>query len=147
MTDTPQINDIVKDTDTNKVGKVMGFVGPHVQLRPLGGGREWDAQPENLEWADPAQALRAGVAEANARSRRGAAVATNSVLPTQAGVLRTTSGTPSASAECTLAEQPGYEDMHNACRETQDVPLPGATGILLAPRCGCNCHTTVGDTS
>ncbi|WP_327137421.1 hypothetical protein OG585_27505 [Streptomyces sp. NBC_01340] len=41
------------------------------------------------------------------------------------------------SAECA---QPGYEDLHDACRQTVDVPLPGCVGILLAHRCPCTCH-------
>ncbi|KUN91700.1 hypothetical protein AQJ67_41900 [Streptomyces caeruleatus] len=45
------------------------------------------------------------------------------------------------SAECALAERPGYGDLHKACRQTHDVPLPHAYGILLLPSCGCGCHT------
>jgi hypothetical protein len=66
---TPSVGDVVEDTDLNKVGRVMGFEGGYVQLRPLGGGREWDADPDRLRPATPAQALSAGVARANARSR------------------------------------------------------------------------------
>ncbi len=65
----PEPGDLVEDTGNKKTGKVMGFEGPYVQLRPLGGGREWDAKPENLKPATLPEALRAGVAAANARSR------------------------------------------------------------------------------
>ncbi|HEY9441194.1 MAG TPA: hypothetical protein VIS29_21630, partial [Streptomyces sp.] len=41
------------------------------QLRPLGGGRKWDAHPTRVRPADPAELLSARVAEANARSRSG----------------------------------------------------------------------------
>ncbi|AJE85734.1 MULTISPECIES: hypothetical protein [Streptomyces] len=34
------------DTRTGQLGRVMGHEGPYVQLRPLGGGREWDCAPE-----------------------------------------------------------------------------------------------------
>lgn len=44
------------------------------------------------------------------------------------------------SAECTLGQRPGYRDVHRECRQTKDVPLPHATGILLVRRCGCLCH-------
>lgn len=44
------------------------------------------------------------------------------------------------SAECMLARRPAYEDLHRECRQTKDVPLPHATGILLVRRCGCACH-------
>lgn len=64
-----RLGDIVEDTRLKKFGKVMGFVGPYVQLRPVGGGREWDADPGELRAATPAEGLSAGVAVANARSR------------------------------------------------------------------------------
>ncbi|WP_446750441.1 hypothetical protein [Streptomyces sp. AC1-42T] len=52
----------------------MGHEGPWLQLRPLGGGREWDADPDRLRPLDPAELLSARVAEANARSRTGLGV-------------------------------------------------------------------------
>jgi hypothetical protein len=70
MTDALHIGDLVKDAKADgRVGRVMGFVGGRVQLRPPGGGIEWDAQAENLTPVTPAEALSAGVARANARSR------------------------------------------------------------------------------
>ncbi|MGW3650969.1 hypothetical protein [Streptomyces sp. NPDC000878] len=65
----PDLGDTVEDTGTRKVGKVMGFEGPYVQLRPVGGGREWDARPENLRPVTAADALSSAVAVANSRSR------------------------------------------------------------------------------
>ncbi|MEI5520640.1 hypothetical protein WB388_08500 [Streptomyces brasiliscabiei] len=65
----PALGDLVEDTARKRVGKVMGFEGPYVQLRPIGGGREWDAEPGSIRQATLAQALSAGVAVANARSR------------------------------------------------------------------------------
>jgi hypothetical protein len=144
MTNAPHIDDIVKDTDSNKIGRVMGFVGPYVQLRPVGGGREWDAQREHLESVDAAEALSVRVAEVNVRSRRGAAVATGTVL---ANPENPRSGARTPSAECELAKRPGYEDLHDACRQTHDVFLPGAIGIVLMPCCGCRCHTATEGTS
>ena len=47
----------------------MGHEGPYVQLRPHGGGREWDAEPASVRLATPAERLRAATAYANARSR------------------------------------------------------------------------------
>ncbi|MFF5309180.1 hypothetical protein [Streptomyces massasporeus] len=32
-----------RDTAHDRVGRVMGHEGPCLQIRPLGGGREWDA--------------------------------------------------------------------------------------------------------
>ncbi|WP_405948344.1 hypothetical protein OG588_19015 [Streptomyces prunicolor] len=44
------------------------------------------------------------------------------------------------SAECIVAQRPEYKELHDDCRQTTDIPLPGTTGILLQPRCGCACH-------
>ncbi|WSV01345.1 hypothetical protein OG217_04110 [Streptomyces sp. NBC_01023] len=56
---------------SNRVGIVMAHEGPWIQLRPLGGGREWDADPARVRPVGPAELLQARVAEANARSRSG----------------------------------------------------------------------------
>jgi hypothetical protein len=64
-----KLGDLVEDTGAQRVGRVMGFEGPYVQLRPVDGGREWDARPERLRPATLAEVLSTGVAKANARSR------------------------------------------------------------------------------
>jgi len=43
------------------------------------------------------------------------------------------------SAECALAARPDYAGLHVDCRQTKDISLPGANGILLVRR--CTCHT------
>ncbi|WP_192582901.1 hypothetical protein [Streptomyces albicerus] len=48
--------------------------------------------------------------------------------------------TTGMSAECALARRPGYEDLHDECTQTEDVPLPHSFGILLVRRCTCGCH-------
>ncbi|GAA2774019.1 hypothetical protein GCM10010521_60340 [Streptomyces rameus] len=65
----PAVGSHVMDTGTGRVGIVMGHEGPYVQLRPYGGGREWDAEPDALRSATPAERLSAATAYANARSR------------------------------------------------------------------------------
>ncbi|MFF6994377.1 hypothetical protein ACFY93_05380 [Streptomyces sp. NPDC008313] len=60
----------VRDTARDRVGIVMGHEGPYLQLRPLTGGREWDADPAHVLPLTPPELLRARVAEANALSRR-----------------------------------------------------------------------------
>jgi hypothetical protein len=65
---TPQIGDLVFDEATRKVGRVVDRVGPYWQLKPHGGGREWDAHGP-LRPATQAERLSCGVALANARSR------------------------------------------------------------------------------
>ncbi|MFJ6658739.1 hypothetical protein ACIQNG_20675 [Streptomyces sp. NPDC091377] len=49
------------------------------------------------------------------------------------------------SAECALAARPGYELLHDDCRQTKDVPLPYGGGTVLVPRCACPCHTPGGE--
>lgn len=65
----PRLGDTVEDTERNKCGKVAGCVGPYIQLRPIGGGIEWDARPERLQPVPAGTALSEGVSVANARSR------------------------------------------------------------------------------
>lgn len=48
---------------------VMGHEGPYVQLRPYGGGKEWDCEPDAVRGATVAERLSAATAYANARSR------------------------------------------------------------------------------
>ncbi|MFD8913489.1 hypothetical protein [Streptomyces sp. NPDC059575] len=61
----------VRDLTRDRVGIVMGHEGPHLQLRPLSGGREWDVHPRHVQPLTPAELLRARLAEANHRSRTG----------------------------------------------------------------------------
>ncbi|MFF0447011.1 hypothetical protein ACFYT4_11445 [Streptomyces sp. NPDC004609] len=67
----PEPGDVVRDAATRKVGRVMDRVGARVQLRPLNGGREWDALPGDLRPAAQSDAMSEAVADANALSRRG----------------------------------------------------------------------------
>lgn len=52
----------------------------------------------------------------------------------------TTADDVTLSAECALGQRPGYTEVHQECRQTKDVPLPHARGILLVRRCACACH-------
>ncbi|MFI6289385.1 hypothetical protein ACIBCM_32350 [Streptomyces sp. NPDC051018] len=67
----PEPGEVVHDAATRKVGRVMDRMGSRVQLRPLNGGREWDALPSDLRPAAQSDAMSEAVAEANALSRRG----------------------------------------------------------------------------
>ncbi|MEU2929819.1 hypothetical protein ABZ636_32900 [Streptomyces sp. NPDC007251] len=53
------------DARTGRLGEVMGRVGGRVQLRPIGGGREWDCPPESVEPAPPDAVLRERVRQLN----------------------------------------------------------------------------------
>lgn len=50
---------LVVDEGTGKLGCVMGCTGPYVQLRPVAGGREWDADPARVREATAEERLRA----------------------------------------------------------------------------------------
>ncbi|MEU2992715.1 hypothetical protein ACPCAJ_32515 [Streptomyces griseoincarnatus] len=65
----PPAGTVVVDERTGRTGVVMDHVGPYLQLRPVGGGREWDALPARVRTASSAERLRASVAAVNARSR------------------------------------------------------------------------------
>jgi hypothetical protein len=65
------VGEMAIDVARGRVGVVMDREGPYVQLRPLGGGREWDARPEDVRPATAAEQLSAKVAEANANAVRG----------------------------------------------------------------------------
>ncbi|WP_139141116.1 MULTISPECIES: hypothetical protein [Streptomyces] len=66
----PVVGSAVRDLARDRVGVVMGREGPYLQLRPLCGGREWDAGPDRVRLLTHAEALSARVAEVNARSRQ-----------------------------------------------------------------------------
>ena len=65
----PPIGTVVRDTELGRTGRVMGHEGPYVQLRPVDGGREWDARPSAVRLATLDERLQAGVESANARAR------------------------------------------------------------------------------
>lgn len=68
---TQQEDGIFVDTKMGKIGYVMGHAGPYVQLRPPGGGREWDADPDAIRQATDTEVLRARVTEMNRAERVG----------------------------------------------------------------------------
>ncbi|MDI3390723.1 hypothetical protein QIS99_31680 [Streptomyces sp. B-S-A8] len=59
---------LVKDSDNGKVGVVMGSEGPYLQLRPLNGGREWDARPDRIARLTVREEISARLAVQNERS-------------------------------------------------------------------------------
>ncbi len=57
------------DVRDGRIGEVIGHEGGRVQLRPVGGGCEWDCPPEALGEAAPGDVLRARVRRVNQESR------------------------------------------------------------------------------
>lgn len=69
-----EVGALVVDTARNDLGYVMGCVGPYVQLRPPGGGREWDADPEAVRPATDTERL-AAMRERNRALNHGGRIA------------------------------------------------------------------------
>ncbi|UIX35097.1 hypothetical protein [Streptomyces sp. GQFP] len=66
----PTPGTLVVDTSREgRVGEFRGTTGPYWSLRPVCGGTEWDAVPEHVRLATPAERLSARTARENARSR------------------------------------------------------------------------------
>ncbi|MEK8170553.1 hypothetical protein NKH77_15950 [Streptomyces sp. M19] len=67
---TPQLSRgvVVRDTSADRVGEVMDVRDARVFLRPLGGGREWEADPVATEVVPPGEVLHLKVQVANDRS-------------------------------------------------------------------------------
>ncbi|GGN85694.1 hypothetical protein GCM10011579_076780 [Streptomyces albiflavescens] len=63
---------LVYDPQARKVGEYRDSTGPYAMLRPVGGGREWEADPALIRAVTREERLSAEVKAANARSREGA---------------------------------------------------------------------------
>ncbi|MEV6330641.1 hypothetical protein [Streptomyces sp. NPDC051909] len=63
------------------VEEFRGHAGPHVMLRPLGGGREWQADPAHIRLATQDERLSAGVRAVNERARAAAVAFLDVELP------------------------------------------------------------------
>ncbi|MGW4492618.1 hypothetical protein [Streptomyces sp. NPDC004376] len=67
----PGIGELAKDSAKGRIGVVMGEVGGRVQIRPVGGGTEWDAMPDNVVAPSAREELSARLAIKNGNSRNG----------------------------------------------------------------------------
>ncbi|MFE9310353.1 hypothetical protein ACFZCV_29925 [Streptomyces sp. NPDC007920] len=67
----PSIGELAKDSTRGRIGVVMGEVGGRVQIRPIGGGTEWDAMPDNVVALSAREELSARLAIKNGNSRDG----------------------------------------------------------------------------
>ncbi|MFB7632876.1 hypothetical protein ACFC0M_18310 [Streptomyces sp. NPDC056149] len=66
----PAKGEFVRDRSRGRVGRVMDRAGARFQLRPIGGGVEWDVDPADLEPVPVSAVLSEHVAELNRRSGR-----------------------------------------------------------------------------
>ncbi|MCW7944325.1 hypothetical protein AAW14_20440 [Streptomyces hygroscopicus] len=67
----PGIGELAKDSASGRIGVVMGEVGGRVQIRPVGGGKEWDAMPDKVVASRAREELSARLAIRNGNSRNG----------------------------------------------------------------------------
>ncbi|MFS8201054.1 hypothetical protein ACLVWQ_20480 [Streptomyces sp. CWNU-52B] len=67
----PDIGELAKDSARGRIGVVMGEVGGRVQIRPIGGGREWDVMPDKVAALSAREELSARLAVKNDNSRVG----------------------------------------------------------------------------
>lgn len=67
----PGIGELAKDTASGRIGVVMGEVGARVQIRPIGGGVEWDARPDDVVALTAREELSARLSIRNGNSRDG----------------------------------------------------------------------------
>ncbi|GAA0342369.1 hypothetical protein GCM10009540_73230 [Streptomyces turgidiscabies] len=65
----PEPGTLMVDSSRDRVGEFRGVAGPYWFLRPVCGGTEWEAKPEHVRLATPAERLSARTARENARSR------------------------------------------------------------------------------
>jgi hypothetical protein len=67
----PGVGELAKDSARGRIGVVMGEIGGRVQIRPIRGGKEWDAMPDNVVALSAREELRARLAVKNGNSRVG----------------------------------------------------------------------------
>lgn len=65
----PGIGELAKDSASGRIGVVMGEIGGRVQIRPVRGGREWDAMPGVVVALSAREELSARLAVRNGNSR------------------------------------------------------------------------------
>ncbi|MFE0174131.1 hypothetical protein ACFWZ2_17595 [Streptomyces sp. NPDC059002] len=65
----PEAGTYAVDYRDGSVGQVMGCEGGLVQLRPIGGGREWDCPPGSVGEAPTGDVLRERVRQVNREGR------------------------------------------------------------------------------
>ncbi|MCT9109579.1 hypothetical protein ACH40F_41915 [Streptomyces sp. NPDC020794] len=67
----PGIGELAKDSARGRIGVVMGEIGGRVQIRPIRGGKEWDAMPDNVVALSAREELSARLAVKNGNSQVG----------------------------------------------------------------------------
>ncbi|WP_405913209.1 hypothetical protein OG760_23010 [Streptomyces sp. NBC_00963] len=66
----PDLGTLMVDTGHgNQTGEFRGLAGPYWSLRPVNGGAEWEAVPEQVRTPTRIELLAAEIARINARSR------------------------------------------------------------------------------
>ncbi|MFF0437190.1 hypothetical protein ACFYU9_33825 [Streptomyces sp. NPDC004327] len=101
------------------VGEFRGLAGPYAMLRPLGGGREWQADPAHLRPATQDERLSAGIRAVNERARAAAVAFLDVEVPAP----------PVPVPGC--AECDGLADRRRAARLAYDFSAETDANVLL----------------
>ncbi|GGQ28068.1 hypothetical protein GCM10010279_40220 [Streptomyces mutabilis] len=67
----PAIGDLARDNARRRIGVVMDQIGGRVQMRPVRGGAEWDAMPDQVVALSAREELSVRLAVRNGNSRVG----------------------------------------------------------------------------
>lgn len=67
----PDVGELAKDSSSGRIGVVMDKAFGRVQIRPIGGGNEWNAMPADVVTPSAREELSARLAVRNDNSRKG----------------------------------------------------------------------------
>ncbi|MFC4504830.1 MULTISPECIES: hypothetical protein [Streptomyces] len=108
---------LLYDPATDMVGEYRDSSGPYAMLRPVGGGREWQADPAALRPATDRERLRANVRAANKLARTDG--------PFMVGLPRPPQPVP----DCAECEE--LETLREAARAEHDYSAETDANVLL----------------
>ncbi|MEU1405304.1 hypothetical protein ABZ471_23605 [Streptomyces sp. NPDC005728] len=112
---------LLYDPATSRIGEYQDKSGPYAMLRPVGGGREWQADPASLRPVTPRERLSAEVRATNAHTRAAGA----SAPPDPQDVSRPPRPVPGCPVCTELAER------REAARTTYDRSAETDANVLL----------------
>lgn len=115
----PPVGTHVVDTRTGRTGVVMGHEGPYVQLRPCGGGLEWDAEPDALLGLPPEERQHTAAATNTANTASTANAAATAGTASTADAAGTAGGTTVIGTGVLGA---GFEEQHGAAAALAETP-------------------------
>jgi hypothetical protein len=67
----PGIGDLARDATNGKVGVLVDEVGGRLLMRPVSGGKEWEVEPNDVEFPTALEQMRARNSARNRMTRLG----------------------------------------------------------------------------